>query len=299
MKTPFWPLVPGLVVVLTSCAGSGGTSPRPSPDAIEHPTGRDVVVRVDAGGGFVPIEFTFGALPPFTLLGDGTVITQGPQVAIYPGPALPNLQERRLSESGIQAVLRAIIDTGLFHADAEYNGAANVVADAGTTTFIVNAGGRTVVVSVYGLGTLPEAGGPGANVSAAEAAAHERLQQLNERLNGLETWLPEDAWADAEFATYTPEALRLFVRNADGDPPDESGIGPNERDWPLDTRLAEFGEPTEPMPDFRCGTVDGADATALLDELASSNQLTRWRSGESVYAVIARPLLPDEPLTCP
>ncbi|MFN2483593.1 MAG: hypothetical protein ABR509_01470 [Candidatus Limnocylindria bacterium] len=297
MTRDLWPLLPTLAVLLTSCAGAGGGSggPDPSGEAIEHPSGEAIVVRVDVGGGFVPIEFTLAALPPFTLLGDGRVIIQGPQTAIYPGPALPNLQQRRLSESGIQAVLRLISDTGLFHANAEYTGASNFVADASTTAFTVSAGGRTVVVSIYGLGTLFE-GGP--ELPAGEKAAHERLQQLNDRLNALETWLPDDAWTDAEFTTYTPEALRLFVRNADADAPDPSGIEPEERDWPLDAPLADFGEQTQRIPDFRCGIVAGADAVELLEELANSNQLTRWRSGESVYALIARPLLPDEPATC-
>lgn len=297
-------LATGISLVLAACAGGGGGSPGGSPtpdggDAFEHPAGSELVVRMEMGGGFVPREFNLSSVPTFTLLGDGRVIAQGAQTLIFPGPALPSLLERRLTEAGIQEVLDFIVDTGLFTDDAEFMGASNFVADAATTTFTVNAGGRTVIVSIYGLGTF--AGGPGGpDLPAAEQVAHERLQLLSDRLNALESWLGEDAWAESEFTDHEPGAFRLYVRNADADPPDPSGIEPEERDWPLDVPLDAFGaEPTQDAPDLRCGTVSGEDAAVLFEELSQANQLTRWRSGESVYALIVRPLLPDEEVTCP
>ena len=294
----------GISLLVSACSagsGPGGSAP-PAGDtglAIEHPTGSDLVVRMESGGGFVPREFVLGSLPAFTLLGDGRVITQGAQTMIFPGPALPSIQERRLSEAGIQQVLDFIRDTGLFGADAEYMGAANVVADAPTTTFTVQAGGRTVTVSVYALGMFLEGeGAPG--LPAGEEVAHRRLQQLSDRLTMLERWLPDEAWVAPEHTDYQPEAVRLYVRNADADPADPSGLEPDVRDWPLAEPLAEFGdEPSENSPDLRCGTIEGPDLEPALAELRSASQITRWRSGESVYVIIARPLLPDEPSECP
>ena len=309
---PGRPLVTVLLfsLVLAACAGGGalddgadgrggGGGGTESSEPIEHPDGSELVLRMDSAGGFVPREFALSAVPAFTLLGDGRVITVGAQFAIFPGPALPNLEERRLSEEGIQEVLRLVAASGLFSNDAEFSGASNFVADAATTTFTVNAGGRTVTVSIYGLGTLAD-GGPGLDLPAAERVAHERLQQLSERLTGLESWLPATAWAEAESRPHVPEALRLYVRNADADPPDPSGIEPDVRSWPLGVPLAEFGEePTQDSPDLRCAVVEGDDAVRLLDELGQASQLTRWESEESVYALLVRPLLPDEPRSCP
>ncbi len=299
-----------LVMVLASgCSDgarggdAGGGGPDGSGDgtgAIEHPGGSALVVRMSSAGGFVPREFVLSSVPAFTLLGDGRVIVAGPQPAIFPGPALPNLMERRLTEDGIQAVLRLLADTQLFGDDAEFNGASNFVADAATTVFTVNAGGTTVNVSIYGLGTLPPEGqGGGPEMPAVERVAHERLAQVANRLTALDLWLPAEAWVDDEYRGYIPDAVRLYVRDADGDPPDPSGIQPQEREWPLDAPLADFGdEPTADAPDFRCGVVTGDHADRLLEVLADANQLTRWSSDGTLYALIVRPLLLDEPPDC-
>ena len=42
------------------------------------------------------------------------MIMQGAQTLEFPGPALPALIERTLTEEGIQAVLEAVEDTNLF-----------------------------------------------------------------------------------------------------------------------------------------------------------------------------------------
>ena len=56
----------------------------------------------------VPVQMQVANMPLFILLGDGRVILPGAQVMSFPGPALPALQERRLNEDGIQAVLEAV-----------------------------------------------------------------------------------------------------------------------------------------------------------------------------------------------
>ena len=111
-------------------------------------------------------------LPTFVLLGDGRVIVQGAQTLEFPGPALPPLIERTLTEEGIQEVLEAVEETNLFTADLELNGAQNMVADATNTVFTLNAGGRDVTVSVYGLGALPPDMEPPPGMTSAEIEAH-------------------------------------------------------------------------------------------------------------------------------
>ena len=70
-----------------SPSGSPGGSPGPSAapsaspssavGAIDHKTGAtDVVLRLESGGGFVPIDFLASQAPTFTLFGNGVIVFQ-------------------------------------------------------------------------------------------------------------------------------------------------------------------------------------------------------------------------------
>jgi hypothetical protein len=297
MKASTRPLALVALTMLLLLAGCRGVGPSPSAGGIAHPPGSEVVLRFEYRGGFVPPEFAFTNFPTFTLLGDGRVIIPGAQIELFPGPALPAMNVRQLSEAGIQAVLRAVAATGQFAASAEWRGAQNFVADAADTVFTLNAEDRTVTITVYGLGTLL-AGDPPPNVPAAELAAHQALNQLTEKLTTLDAWLPATAWMQPAWQPYVPDAIRLLVRNADADPPDESGIANQEMPWPAGEDPATFGAPVS-FGDHRCSVVTAAEAEAWYAALGNANQLTRWVSGEHRYAVAVRLLLPDEPEACP
>lgn len=285
-------LAAALALALAGCTGPGD---RPSPqEGIKHPGGDELVLRVEQRGGFVPAEYHLVRLPAFTLLGDGRVVVTGAVPAIYPGPLLPPLLERKLTEDGVQSVLRAALESGYLDADAEWRGAAQFVADASDEVFILNADGRRVTVSVYALG-IADAGEWG--VSEKERAAHDALAELSGKLQSLDTWLPADAWAEAEWRPFRPSAIRLVVRNADGDQPAQEGLPLRVEPWPVPGDPAEFGAPAE-MESWRCGVVSGPEAEAWYSALEEADQLTRWIGGGHRYQVWARPLLPDEPWEC-
>ncbi len=110
--------------------GTTGATGATGATGIAHPTGADeVVLRVAYEGGFVPYEYTLSSVPSWSLFGDGTLIVQGPQIEIYPGPALPNLVAIPISEEGVQAILEAARDAGLMDGDATYGN--DCIADAG------------------------------------------------------------------------------------------------------------------------------------------------------------------------
>lgn len=298
-------------LLLAACSSGGpGTSPDPggSGDAgdAEHPTGSDeAIFIIDMTGGFVPVEFMTTHTPTFVLLGDGRVIVQGAQTLQFPGPALPPLMERTLTEEGIQEVLRAIGDTNLFTSDLELRGAANMVADASDTIFILDGGGQEVTVSVYGLGTLSPVQGqelpPG--ISSAEVQAHAVLQQLYEQMLALDSWLPADAWDDEGWQPYEPEALRLYVRDVTGEPQERGDLPEQVRAWPTDSDPAAFGEEQATFGNgTRCGVVEGEEAATWLEALSSATQLTLWvpsADPDARFTVAPRPLLPNEEATCP
>jgi hypothetical protein len=281
-----------LSIGLTACASRGGTT-----GPITHPAGNDLVLRIEYTGGFVPAEFLFTSFPSFTLTGDGRVIVPGAQIDIFPGPALPAVNVRRLSEAGIQAVLNEVARTGLFGTSVEFRGAQNCVADASDTNFILHADARDVKVVVYGLGTVdPTSGCPG--VSSAEATAHRALQGLSDRLTNLDAWLPATGWAETAWHAYKPTALRLLVRNTDADPPDGSGLANALVDWPDSSNPTTFGDLSQ-ITQQRCGVVSGQRAQDWYAALSAANQLTRFVKDDHRNAVTVRPLLPDEAAECP
>lgn len=288
------PLLPAALALslLTACSSGPGGSTGP----IDHPSGDDLVLRVEFGGGMIR-DFFLTSFPTFTLTGDGRVIVPGAQIDIFPSPALPAVNVRKLTEEGIQLILKEVARTGLFSKDANLQAAQNFVADAGDTIFILHAGGKDVTVTVYGLATFDVEGNyPG--VSADELAAYRTLSRLSQQLGNLDAMLPASSWVDKDWQPYHPEGLRLLVRNADADPPDESGIGNALVDWPVDSDPAIFGDPASDGS-LRCGVVSGKDADDWYAAFSSANGLTRFVKGDHRYQVTVRFQLPDEPMECP
>jgi hypothetical protein len=275
-------------------AGGGSSGSDDPSDGIAHPGGDDLVFSMGYEGGFVPVEMAVAQVPTFVLLGDGRVITQGAMTLEFPGPLLPALQVRQLTEDGVQQVLDGVISTGLFDADADLRGAANMVADASDTVFTLNAGDRQVTVKVYGLGTLmPDM--PTQGIAPAEVEAHQTLQRLSEQLLTIDQVLPADAFTDTGWQPYEPDAYRLYIRDATSDP--EGELQGQVREWPTDDDPATIGEEVAVFGgSTRCVVVDGA---AWGEELMAANQNTRWTmDGETLYAIIARPLFPHEAQVC-
>jgi hypothetical protein len=303
----------GVLLLLSACASAGGTpasSPSPSgapsvppssDDGIEHPGGDEAVLVVSSAGGFVPLEFTATSMPGFVMLGDGRVIVQGAVPAIFPGPALPALQMRTLTPAGIQTVLDAVEETGLFTADLELRGAQAMVADAADTVFTLNAGGRQVTVTVYALGFLtPDMEQP-PGIGSAEIEAHRLLTALNDALVTIDTSIPADQWEADGWRPYEAEALRLYVRDVTGEPIDE-GIPEDVHDWPVpDEDPATIGEEVALFANgTRCAALEGEIATAWWADLGEASQVTRWTTdGTDRWSVLVRPLLPYEDVACP
>jgi hypothetical protein len=274
-----------LAVVLLGGCGEGTSGP--GAGAIAHPTrARDLILRVDVGGGLVPVEYELTRIPGFSLFGDGRLIQAGTQIEIYPGPALPPLFETRLTEEGIQEVLREARVAGLLDGDRDYTDTGSIgIADAATTTFIVSAAGETHTVRVYALGELTDRP---AGMPEEEFEARRRLTRFSSLLFDVRSWLPADAVV-GEDRPFRPTAMRVFVRPYRGEPQ----LRQDPIDWPLGD-LAAFGEPVGIAPDTRCGTVEGAELDELWPLAERANQLTPWRSGGERYGLLFRPLLPDE-----
>jgi hypothetical protein len=277
-----------LTVALVACADAAPTTPAASVDrGIEHSTGpNDLLLRIGYEGGFTAVEFQLTNLPFFSLYGDGTILTPGPQAEIYPGPALPNIESRHVSEAGIQAILEAAMAAGLDRATDMTDMGGVMIADAPDTVFTLRAQGIDRTVRVYALSDAGGARPPG--MPKDEFDARRDLQILVDQMTALDTVLPADA-TQGQSQTYTATAARVYPGEYRGD----AQVPQRPIEWPLQQGLATFGT-GDGSYGYRCGEVSGSDWTTLEPLASSANQLSPWRSEDARFAVIFRPLLPDE-----
>ena len=166
--------------------------------------------------------------------------------------------------------------------DADYG--YDCVVDVPATRFTVVAEGRTTVVSAYAL-DFGDSNCPG-----ADEAARAKLAKFQNKLAGLESWLPEGSIGAEQ--TFSPDAVRLYVTPYAR--VDDPALTQSPVDWPLSTPLSRIGEPVKNFAEYRCVALEGDEAARFLSVAQSTNQLTPWRSDGERFALVIRPLLPDE-----
>ncbi|HSL11783.1 MAG TPA: hypothetical protein VLA82_10765 [Actinomycetota bacterium] len=277
-------------LALTACAdepvpsGNGAT-----PSARPPGSADDVVLRLSYEGGFVPAGFPLLDLPAFTLYGDGTIITPGAQIEIYPGPALPAIVERRADEAAIRAIVDRAIAAGLGETDIELTDTGDVgIADASTSVFTLTVDGRTTTARVYALGFDGDAAAlPG--LSEEQRRIRKDLSALAADLSDL-SWVQERGGALGDESFYVGDAARLLISPAREDPE----LPQDPITWPLDAKLRTLGDPVTWDDRTRCAVVAGDDWSVLRSAAERANQLTPWTDGATERFIAFRPLLPDE-----
>jgi hypothetical protein len=272
-----------LPLLLAGCVQAGS-----SPNATATPvpyypvaTGaNDLILRLDTGGGFVPMSYLLTHMPQWSLYGDGRIIVQGPMIEIYPQPLLPNLRIMRVTPSEIQTILAEADKAGLLGPDASYS--AGGIADAPTTIFTVTVDGKTHRISAYALmdGVQAE--------NEADEAARAKLMDFDRKIGDLDTLLGRPV-TDKE--AFEPTGIRVLVSRAGDD--DTAGVEPNRIAWPLADDPATAGQNTN-VPTTRCVLATGQDLATFLDAAKQATTITRWTYGSLEYSVMVRPLLPDE-----
>lgn len=259
-------------------------SPTPQPTGavgdIDHPTGTtDIILRMEQGGGFVPVGFVVSQVPQFTLYGDGTFIIkplEDPDLPAGWDSPQPRLLQGQLNEEAIQSLLAFALGPGrLLPARESYEHGG--IADASTTIFTIDAGEVSKTVSVY---ALMESAEPG-----PDAVDRNGFAQLAELLGSFEQRARSGELG--EVVLYEPTHYRLTLLEVFGEP------GTEVVDWPWADvtpddfeSVEEFGFPIAILP---------ADQVAELTDVPSGGHPgifvdydgTLWQLG-------VRPLLPEE-----
>jgi hypothetical protein len=292
-------LLPVLAIVAVACSSAGGSaSPPPSGgpsgepssapssspdvDAIEHPTdATDVVLRYEEGGGFMMASYAATMVPHFTLYGDGTIVFRDPTIEGPPmegsvGKANP-LRTAKLTETQVQDLLRiALAEGGLAVARPEYRN--DMIADASTAIFTVQAGGLTKTVSVYALGLDVE--------GMADAPARAAFAELAKTLTSIEQGGVISA------TDYVPTAYRGLLFEGAGI------VEPGAVEWPwVDIAPADFAPDADPnglqFP-HRTLTPDEVAALGFTGFEGGLQNVTLIAPDDTVTMFSLRPLLPDE-----
>jgi hypothetical protein len=302
-RRPILALALGLLAVACNsptAAPSPSTSPGPSSSptgqlsptasdvttgAIDHRTGAaDVILRIEQGGGFVPIDFLATQAPGFSLFGDGVIVFQQ-KVEQFPQPDANGVTKgvpwrtAKLDEGQIQELLEFALGAGgLGGARDAY--LAGGVADAPNTIFTVHAGGidKTVVVSALSEATQP---GPDSAIRLAFLKLANRLQDFDE--GGR---IASDV--------YEPDRYRGVLIGRETQP----GLVPLDWPWPALT-IADF----PPGPPDGSGATTFPHRTMTLDDVAALKLdgieggvqgLTIKATDGKLYTLVLRPLLADE-----
>ena len=264
-------LAPLLLCLALGACADPATVGEPSPTRSAAAYDADeLVLQVRYEGGFVAPS-TLADIPHWSLYGDGRILTQAAQIAIYPAPALPGFQVvATVSRETVARIVRDAREAGVDGEERDYG--TPPVADAATTVFELDDGTRTVTTRVYALDM------DGAEDNDARA----KLKAFAEKLTS-----EEYAKADHAGALYEPRAIAVYATEY-GDRPNQ-GVTVQDLTWdgpdPAAATEAAAG---------RCLLLTGDALATALPAFRKANQLTRWRHDGTAWAFVVRPLLPDE-----
>jgi hypothetical protein len=220
--------------------------------------------------------------PEFSLYGDGRVIITGPQIAIYPGPALPNLQTTVISEAELQSILHAAVAAGLTKKNVDY-GKSNIT-DMATTVVKLNVEDKSYKTQIYALGTEEE--------SSGFTAAQEKARGLVDDFRGSLATLSGFVAQEPTWKTYEYTSLAVYIKVIDTTTTTTStDVAPNQLAWPL-ADLATLG--SDAGDGFRMAIVTGQDLSTLSSSLGDATQITQWSSNGKLYNLYFKPSLPNE-----
>jgi hypothetical protein len=256
-------------------AGAPGSSAPVTESTTVDPT--TIALRVEYRGGFVPAETIPSRIPLFSIYADGRAVTEGPVTLIYPGPALPNLQEIKISEARVRELTAEAVAAGV-KSGADF-GTPGVADIPSTRISVVTAGGEQVVEVM----ALSEARPDDASLTAAQQAARKKLSEFVKSLH--------DLFAEAASPAAKPYQAERVAVLASPYQDTGDGLAGAPVEWPAAELPGAF---LNEELRINCLTVEGAVKDEVLAAAAKGNERTPWESAGRKWQIKFRPLLPDE-----
>lgn len=258
--------------ILAPSTGSSVVDTTISNGIITHPSGaQDVILEMSYEGGLVPAWSAFVNTPTLLVSGDGRVYTQAVIPAIFPGPLLPSILVKTITETGIQNMLNIVKRAGLLAAAPDYSGGSGV-ADAPNTVLRINAAGGNFVHSAYALG-----------INTPEGPARRALLDVVNIITDVAGAVGEANLGEDQ--PFVAAQYRFQARAIDQAELDSQQPAPTIVEWPAQTTL-----PLDQAP--ACAMVNAAAVGSLL---VDAKQNTYFRDGSIVYQLAAAGLLPGDP----
>jgi hypothetical protein len=268
----------GLVI---GCASPGASATPSGPTA-------GFALRAWITQALPPID-SFPNAGPSIVVDRAVLITQGPVPAIYPGPLMPNLIARPISEAGIAAIVAAARAAGLLDGPTDLTGGSMPGSQTGHLLFVIDGVEREVL------------GDPNRQIvcitTPCEAApgTPEAFGGFWGRLSDPTGWLGSELGPESR---YEPERLAVLLT----EPRLDATIQPSIAAWPIDGELLKFGSvfaAPQGTPPVRCGVIEGDEVAAALAAFRAANQLTRWTDGTGAErGAVVRPVFPGEADPC-
>ena len=280
-----------ITLVTVACGGGAATpggsaepTPSPVPSGLEHPTGStDIVLRMEEGGGFVPIEFNAAQAPLFTLYGDGVVVFQQ-LLTEFPQPGADGITRNvawrtaQLDAGQIEELLTFALGPGGLGA-ARDTYAADGIMDAPNTIFTVDGGGVTKTVTINALG-FDDPKNP-------DGPARASFKKLADRLRDF------DNGGTISTEVYVPASYRALIIEREPDPLLIPVAWPWAEIGPIDFTQAAADGSGAPFP-HRTMTAAEVAALGLGDATGGIQGLVLKGPDGKLYSFILRPLLPGE-----
>jgi hypothetical protein len=263
---------PALMSILGACASTAKTAGTGNSSSIKHATGKhDLVLRIGFEGGFTAPSAQFIRVPTLLISGDGRLITAGAQTLEFPGPLLPPLFERTISEAGMQKVLELADNAHLLQPPPDYT-APMTVADAPDTVVIVSANGQTFKHVAYALGMGNPEKTPARTTLAAFVAAMQNIETAVGTTNlGIDKPMIVES--------YRIQASAINVADIAGQVP-----APQVVEWPATAGVTLASAST-------CAIVAATNVGSVLQ---AATQTTVFSDGGTMYRVAAVANLPGD-----
>lgn len=286
-RIPRWAALLAVTAFVAACSGTASSSAPPAPSALPGgppvPTYRLRATMTQA----VPPVDRFGILPAVTITGDNQVVVGGPQIAIYPGPLLPNLQARPITDGGFAKIVELGRTLGMF---------------SGTGDFVppdVMPGAQLGRIEIVVDGVLHDLTGDPSRVIVCVTTPCNPAPGTPEAFGSFWGMLSDLTWLGSDLGQEAPYVADAYAILVGIQPVDDPAIRPGLAIWPLDDQpIATLGKPVGSDSAPRCGTVRGADAATLRPSLESANQITRWvdegADRANATAIQVRPMVPGE-----